>query len=131
MDETGLFWKTSPNRTLSTHSRTGRKKAKDRITLALTCNADGSDKVEAWVIRKSKNPRCFKNLNHHMLRVQYRHNKSKWMTGLIIEEYLHWLNNKMKAQGRKILLLMDNFSGHEVGVQLVGGKEALSNVRIE
>jgi len=50
---------------------------------------------------------------------------------LIIEEYLHWLNNKMKAQRRKILLLMDNFSGHEVGVQLVGGKEALSNVRIE
>jgi len=53
------------------------------------------------------------------------------MTGLIIEEYLHWLNNKIKAQGRKILLLMDNFSGHKVGVQLVGGKEALSNVRIE
>ena len=69
MDETGPFWKTSLNRTLSTHLRVGEKKAKDRITLALTCNADGSDKVEAWVIRKSKNPRCFKNLNRYMFRV--------------------------------------------------------------
>lgn len=48
-----------------------------------------------------------------------------------MEEYLYWLNNKMKAQGRKVLLLLDNFSGHKVGVQLVGGKQGLSNVRIE
>ena len=41
------------------------------------------------------------------------------------------LNNKMKIQGRKVLLLLDNFSGHEVGVQLVGGKQGLLNVRIE
>jgi hypothetical protein len=116
MDETSLFWKTSLNRTLSTHLRVGRKKAKDRIILTLTCNVDSSDKVEVWVIRKSKNPRCFKNLNRYMFRVQYRYNKSKWITGLIIEEYLHWLNNKIKAQGRKILLLIDNFSGYKVRV---------------
>ena len=29
------------------------------------------------------------------------------------------------------MLLLDNFSGYEVGVQLVGGKQGLSNVRIE
>jgi len=34
-------------------------------------------------------------------------------------------------QGRKVLLLMDNFSGHELGVELVGGKTGLSNVEIE
>ena len=83
------------------------------------------------MIGRSKNPRCFKNLNRNQLRVVYRYNKSKWMTGLIMEEYLLWLNNKIKAQGRKVLLLMDNFSGHEVGVQLVGGKQGLSHVRIE
>jgi hypothetical protein len=37
----------------------------------------------------------------------------------------------MRAQGRKILLLLDNFSGHELGVQLVGGLQGLSYVRIE
>jgi hypothetical protein len=53
------------------------------------------------------------------------------MTGMIMEEYLGWFNNKMCSQGRKVLLLMDNFSGHELGVQLIGGKQGLSNVRIE
>ena len=43
------------------------------------------------------------------------------MTGLIYEEYLRWLNNKIWGEGRKVLLLIDNFSGHELVVQLVGG----------
>jgi hypothetical protein len=52
------------------------------------------------------------------------------MTGLICEEYLQWLDNKMRGEGRKVLLLMDNFSGHELGVILVGGLQGLTNVRI-
>jgi hypothetical protein len=131
MDETSLFWKLTPDRTLATKAGSGGKKAKDRITLALTVNGDGSEKLDTWVIGKSKNPRCFKNINRQLLRVQYRWNKSKWMTGLVMEEYLRWLDNKMRAQGRKILLLLDNFSGHELGVQLVGGLQGLSHVRIE
>jgi hypothetical protein len=128
MDETGLFWKLTPERTLATKAGSGGKKSKDRITLALTTNADGSEKLEPWVIGKSKNPRCFKGINRQYLRIQYRYNKTKWMTGLVIEEYLRWLDNKM--HGRKILLLLDNFSGHELGVQLVGGLDGLQNVRI-
>jgi hypothetical protein len=38
------------------------------------------------------------------------------MTGLIMEEYLRWLDNKMRVEGRKVLLLLDNFSGYELGV---------------
>jgi hypothetical protein len=53
------------------------------------------------------------------------------MTGVIMEEYLQWLDNKMRAANRKVLLLLDNFSGHELGVELVGGKQGLPNVRIE
>jgi hypothetical protein len=128
MDETGLFWKLTPERTLATEAGSGGKKSKDRITLALTTNADGSEKLEPWVIGKSKNPRCFKGINRQYLRIQYRYNKTKWMTGLVMEEYLRWLDNKMR--GRKILLLLDNFSGHELGVQLVGGLDGLQNVRI-
>jgi len=131
MDETSLFWKLTPDRTLATKAGSGGKKAKDRITLALTCNADGSEKLEPWVISKSKNPRCFKKINRRLLRIEYRHNKSKWMTGLIMEEYLRWLDNKIRAQRRKVLLLLDNFSGHELRVQLVSGLQGLSNVRVE
>ena len=131
MDETGLNWKRTPDRTLATKSLSGTKKSKDRITIALTSNADGSEKLKPWAIGKSEKPRCFTRINRDNLRIIYRFNKSKWMTGLICEEYLQWLNTKMRGEGRKVLLLMDNFSGHELAVQLVGGKTGLSNVRIE
>jgi hypothetical protein len=130
MDETGLHWKRTPDRTLATQPYNGTKKSKDRITIALTCNADGSEKFLAWVIGKSENPRCFSKINRKNLQIMYRFNKSKWMTGLICEEYLQWLNNKVQGEGRKVLLLMDNFSGHELAVQLVGGLQGLSHVRI-
>jgi hypothetical protein len=50
---------------------------------------------------------------------------------MIIEEYLRWFNNKIYSQGRKVLLLLDNFSGHELGVQLIRGKQGLSNIQVE
>ncbi|PQM43520.1 hypothetical protein VC83_09647 [Pseudogymnoascus destructans] len=128
MDETGLFWKMTPTRTLATEASSGGKKSKDQITLAFTTNSTGTEKLDIWVVGKSKNPQCFKNINVKRMRIQYRYNETKWMTGLIMKEYLDWLNEKMKHC--KILLLLDNFSGHEVGVELVGGLQGLSNVRI-
>ncbi|KAI0990930.1 hypothetical protein K3495_g17257, partial [Podosphaera aphanis] len=38
MDETGLFWKMAPTRSLATESISGGKKIKDRLTLAFTVN---------------------------------------------------------------------------------------------
>jgi hypothetical protein len=37
------------------------------------------------------------------------------MTGVICERFLRWFDNKMR--GRKVILLLDNVSGHELGVQ--------------
>jgi hypothetical protein len=76
-------------------SYSGTKKSKDRITIALTSNADGSEKFLTWVIGKLETPRCFSKINRKNLRIMYRFNHTKWMTGLICEEYLRWLNNKM------------------------------------
>jgi hypothetical protein len=121
----------SPNYTLATEASNRGKRSKERITLALTVNTIGTNKWEPWLIRKSKNPRCFKHVNRRLLGVQYRYNNSKWITGVICAEYLHWLNRKCSAQGRHVLLFMDNFSGHEYGVDLIGGKRALSHVRVE
>ena len=77
MDETGLFWKMTPNRTLATKAKSGTKKSKDRITITLTLNADSSEKFDLWIVGKSKNPRCFKNINIKLLGVEYRNNKTK------------------------------------------------------
>jgi hypothetical protein len=119
----------SLNRTLATKAASGGKKSKDRITAALTSNATGTDDIPVWIISKSKNLRCLKNINRKLLRIEYRYNKSKWMTGLICKEYLRWLNKRMCLARRKVLLLMDNFSEHKLAVRLVGGEEGLSNVR--
>jgi hypothetical protein len=54
MDETGLFWKLTPKRTLVTEAGSSRKKSKDRITLALTTNADGSEKLEPWIMANQR-----------------------------------------------------------------------------
>jgi hypothetical protein len=115
MDETGLFWKLTPDRTLATKPGSRGKKNKDRVTLAFTCSAAG-EHLQPWLIGKSKHPWCFKKANRSLFRLQYRYNKTKWMIGLIIEEYLRWLDNKIRGEGRKVLLLLDNFSGHKLGV---------------
>ena len=67
IDETRLFQKLTLNRTLAIEPGSSGKKNKDRITLALTTNGDGTKKLDPWVIGKSKNPRCFKNINRKLL----------------------------------------------------------------
>lgn len=78
MDETGLFWKSTPTRTLATQKLSGKKQEKDRITIAVTCNADGSERYPLWIIGRSKNPRCFqKGVAHRGLHFHYRYNRAR------------------------------------------------------
>ena len=54
MDETGLFFRMLPDKYLSTNDKVkGCKKIKDRITVALCSNANGSEKLKPLVIGKS------------------------------------------------------------------------------
>jgi hypothetical protein len=95
---------------LATKQLEGRKQSKERLTLALCCNGDGSDKLPLWVIGKFKNPRCFKNINVTSLGCVYRNNASVWMTQIIFLEWLRAFD--LHVSGRKVLLILDNFSGH-------------------
>jgi hypothetical protein len=88
----------------------GRKQNKERIIIAIYYNGDGSDRLPLWVTGKYKNPRCFKNIKKNTLGCQYRNNSSAWMTR---EIFLGWLRGfDLHVSGRKVLLIMDNFSGH-------------------
>lgn len=127
-DETGYFFRMQPDRRLSTTSMEGEKKDKLRITVALTCNGTGSHKLPPWIIGRAENPRCLKNINRDSLGAVYRFNETAWMKHDIMVEYLHWFDRKMR--GRKVVLLMDNFSAHELGVRLIGGEKALENTLI-
>ena len=46
--------------------------------------------------------------------VFYKYNTKAWMTCAIFEDWLAWLNQKIKlTKNRKVLLLLDNVSGHK------------------
>lgn len=111
-DETALFWKCIPDRTLSQSNVQvqGRKQPKDRVTVLLCSNATGSDKRKPLVIGRAANPRCFKNVDKQALGIHYRANKTAWMTGAYFTEWLQEFDRSMN--GRKIALILDGASSH-------------------
>ncbi|KAE9047455.1 hypothetical protein PR001_g4203 [Phytophthora rubi] len=114
MDETGLFYKLAPDKTIASRQIEGAKKSKVRVTVALTCNADGSDMRESFIIGHANKPRCFKKKSGSDLGFYYRSNKKAWMTSVLFIEWLHELDVDMEQQRRKIVLLLDNASSHTV-----------------
>jgi hypothetical protein len=112
-DETALFYKFMPNKTLAFKGErcTGGKNSKERITILLCTNSTGTDKLLPLVIGKYRSPRCFKNV--HNLPCEYHHNAKAWMTGEIFQEWILSLERRMKAEKREILLLIDNCSAHK------------------
>ena len=131
MDETGYYWKMQPDRSLSTFEESGKKKDKARITVNLTCNATGTDRLPLWYIGKAKCPNCFKAerlQGLESLSAVWRHNNTAWMNHHIMKEYLQWFDARMKAHA---LLLMDNFSAHELAVeQMEELKIPLTNTKV-
>jgi hypothetical protein len=69
-DETDLYYRTIPNKTLSTKgaSSKGVKHSKERLTVMFACSATG-EKLKPLVIGKALKPRCFKNIKVHKLPV--------------------------------------------------------------
>jgi len=113
-DETGLFYHLLPSRTLAEKSDTchGGKQSKDRLTVLVLVNADGSNKFPLLVIGKHAKPRCFKNVRS--LPTKYDSSKNAWMTQAIFQKQLHALDAKMGGEGRKILLFIDGCPAHPV-----------------
>ena len=111
-DETGLFYRMTPDKTLAFSGEEchGTKQNKDRLTVMLCANMDGSEKLKPLVIGKSKNPRSFKHVR--TLPVTYTANKKAWM---VSEEFISWvkkLDRRFAAENRKVLLFVDNCSAH-------------------
>lgn len=124
-DESALFWKLLPDRTL-VHAREkaapGRKTSKERVTFLACANGDGEHKLKMMVIGKSKNPRAFKNCT---LPVEYHSTKKAWMTSAL---FVKWFHESFVKQVRvfqesnnlsgNALLLIDNAPSHATEAQL-------------
>lgn len=116
MDESGLFFRLLPDRTIAANAAAGFKKAKERITFAVTVSMKGDHKLPLWVIGQAANPRCF-GKNGPPKTIIYRNNKKAWMTGDLFGEYLQWFDNQMVRRlpnepEESVLLLVDNCSAH-------------------
>ena len=113
-DETGLFWRLLPDKTHTfKHVRcSGGKKSEDRVTVLLCCNMDSSEKIRPLAIGKHGKPRCFQRVKK--LPVDYKANPSAWMTNGIFCEWLLAFDRDMLLQHRKVLLVLDNCSTHEI-----------------
>ena len=115
MEETGQFWKASPDKSLSERGKRcrGGKQAKQRLTWAFFVSASG-EKENPIVIGKSFNPRCFKNLRDRSFPHSCHHsaNAKAWMNSELMGVILSKLNRRVKRENRHILLFFDNAPCH-------------------
>ena len=113
-DETGLFYKALPTKSLVAKGDTshGTKVPKDRLTVLLGSNMTGTEKLKPLVIGKSAKPRCFKHQDVSKFPVTWKNNKKAWMNTSMFEEWLRDLNRDMARQNRRILLFVDNAPSH-------------------
>ncbi|GFV36928.1 tigger transposable element-derived protein 4 [Trichonephila clavipes] len=122
-DESGLFFKCLPEKTFTFKKKCHvGKHSKERLTILLAVNMDGSEKITPLVIGKSANPRCFKGINSFP--TKYRSNKKALMATELLNEWLGSLNSDMKTEKRHILLFLDNCTVHN-------NAPSLSNVKLQ
>ncbi|GAU90782.1 hypothetical protein RvY_03153-1 [Ramazzottius varieornatus] len=124
-DETGTQYRALPKKTLTKkgQKKKGGKVNKERLSVLFCCSAAGK-KLPPLIIGNWTKPRFFTKakLDIQKAGFSWYANSTAWMKTGIFEEWLTNLNNSMKAQKRKILLLLDNFSAHRV--------DSKSNVRL-
>ncbi|XP_071053235.1 jerky protein homolog-like [Onthophagus taurus] len=117
-DETGLFWKSLPSKTLAMQNEKnapGHKSSKERITLMPCANASGSHKLPLLCIGKSKNPRSFKGTEMKHFPVCYKYQTKAWMNQDIFkawffEEFVPSVKKHLKSKHlpERAMLLLDN-----------------------
>ncbi|KAG2232621.1 hypothetical protein INT48_001310 [Thamnidium elegans] len=125
-DETGLYYQQPPRRTVCFGPIGGLKKSKTRLTIGLLCNVDGTYKGHPIVIGKYKSPQCFKTHSRLLSKtavgnryeVEYHHSTNAWMTTEIFTAYVKKLDVAFGRDNRKIALLLDNASVHNLRIEL-------------
>ncbi|GBC33314.2 tigger transposable element-derived protein 6-like [Rhizophagus irregularis DAOM 181602=DAOM 197198] len=92
-DETGLYWDLEPSKTLAQGPLSGKKKSKKRVTLLLTCNATGTEKLKPTFIHTYQNPRILrgkKRKNCQLITTGIQQLGCKFRYGMIIlQNWMH------------------------------------------
>ncbi|CAI5994865.1 unnamed protein product [Closterium sp. NIES-65] len=129
LDETALWLSVLPRRTYSNGRIPGRKVSKERLTAAFLINADGSHAFRPLVISKARRPHDFRPDYDPETLCYWRNNAKGWMTSP--------LNAAMYAEGRHIVILLDNASSHMLRSEFAWSKivcgmrtTCMSNMRL-
>lgn len=121
-DETGVFWRSIPRKTLVCHDEpkpSGSKDSKERLTVLICSNAAGMHKCKLFVIGKYAKPRALKGISN--LPVIYTANRRAWMTQELMAQWYkkHFIKEAREhvkksslPPDNKILLLLDNCPAH-------------------
>lgn len=115
IDETGLFFNAKPKKSyvMTDDSCLGGRQSEKRLTVCLFTNAVGDKESPIIIIGNAKRPRAFGRLDvEKMFGIIWRHNRTAWMKSILFEEVLKIFNRKMRLQGRKVLLFLDNCTSH-------------------
>lgn len=116
-DETGIFYKLIPSKSICKEVRSGYKLLKDRVSVLFCVNMTGSIKRKPLVIGKFSNPRCFKGFDPNSI-VQYKSSTRAWMTSKIFNNWLLSWDMELSKKGNKILLVIDNCPAHRIEIEL-------------
>ena len=68
----------APGRGLSDHKQAGVKGKKTRLTYAFTSNADGSEKLQPFIITEAAPPQAFNKKTGEQLGFYYWNNAKAW-----------------------------------------------------
>lgn len=130
-NETGLFWRCLPKSTVpGVMEKTAKclQLNRNRVTVLLCANADGSHKMKLFVIGKFKKPRSLKNTTH--LPVIYNRQRHAWLTAELFKDWFfnHFvpaIKENFGEQGLpddcSAVLLLDNSGVYPPASELVCG----------
>ncbi|NXE18629.1 TIGD4 protein, partial [Ardeotis kori] len=112
IQETGLLYQMLPHNTFAFKGETCSvgKTSKERITIVVGTNMDGSEKLPLLIIGKNKSPCTFKDVK--LLPVDYEANDMAWMTSGVFEQWVHKLDDRFQAQQRPVVILVDSLPAH-------------------
>ena len=113
-----MYWDLEPSKTLAQGALSGKKKSKKRVTLLLTCNTTGTEKLKPIFIHKYENSQILCRKKKEELPVNYYWNSTAWIQVSIWNDYITKLNTQMWLQHHNILLLVDNAPVHVINENL-------------
>ena len=92
---------------------------KQRFTAVFFVATDGSKVSEPFVTWKRKSPTCFENIQNKTRPsiVHYFSNSKSWMQAEVVENVLGLLDRKVRLEGRKSIVFLDNALFHPEPLQ--------------